>query len=149
MLGDTSLHKSQIQDIFARAPNPLMAVSNTVVLVLAIPPLVVTTPPLPITLSLRRATNLPIPKLIIYLLIPALSLLPAHPSAILSDIILVLALASTYILPGMPASEFSLHSSIIEFNASKSCIARNDASLQAPPLNRDSFCSPHSVCSQL
>ena len=70
-------------------------------LLLSIPSLVITTPALPIPFSLRRATNFPLSKALTYLLTIALSVLPASVTRVGSDIVLLLAFASTYMVPAL------------------------------------------------
>ncbi|TFY80641.1 hypothetical protein EWM64_g3372 [Hericium alpestre] len=102
-------------------PNAVIAVAEALTLLLAIPCLVITTPPLPIPGSLRRLTKFPISKFIVYLVVVVLSLLSTSVSAILSDILLILALSSTYVLPAL------LHITIHEFHSPLSIVLPNSS----------------------
>ena len=70
-------------------------------LLLSIPSLVITTPTLPVPLTIRRATTLPVSKVLIYVITIALSVLPTPVTQIGSDIVLLLAFASTYMVPAL------------------------------------------------
>ncbi|THH09292.1 hypothetical protein EW146_g8724 [Bondarzewia mesenterica] len=65
----------------ARPRNPAIAAFNVVILMLTIPSLVITTPHLPVPLSIRRSTNLPISMIAVFVLVVLLSLLPRGISA--------------------------------------------------------------------
>ncbi|KAH9948870.1 hypothetical protein B0H21DRAFT_206093 [Amylocystis lapponica] len=77
----------------------LTAVSNAATLTLSIPSVLITAPSLPIPFSIRRVTDFPLSKIIIYLVVLALSVTPLSVSSVLSDVVLVLAFLSTYMLP--------------------------------------------------
>lgn len=77
----------------------LVAFLNTATLALTIPSIIITTPPLPLPLSVRRATNFPVSKFIVYFIAVLLAMSPMHIAHVLSNILLVLAFVSTYVLP--------------------------------------------------
>lgn len=77
---------------------PILNASN---LLLGIPALLVTAPPLPIPDRVRHATTIPISRILLSILVFALTLVPARVSTTLSDILLVFALTSTYFLPAL------------------------------------------------
>lgn len=74
---------------------------NAATLFLSIPPILLTVPQLPAPGSIRRlGKNLPISKGLVYLLVVLLSLLLGGPaSAVISDVLLVLAFVGSYIVP--------------------------------------------------
>ncbi|KAF8073907.1 hypothetical protein FPV67DRAFT_1576890 [Lyophyllum atratum] len=74
---------------------------NAATLLLGIPAILVATPPLPIPERIRQATTIPISKTILSILIAALALVPAVETSVLSDILLLSALTSTYFLPAL------------------------------------------------
>ncbi|KAI0631913.1 hypothetical protein C8Q77DRAFT_1060500, partial [Trametes polyzona] len=76
-----------------------VAVFSAAALLLSIPSILVTTPALPVPLSVRRSTNFPVSKVLVYLITVSLSLLPANVARLGSDIVLVLAFLSTYVVP--------------------------------------------------
>ncbi|KAI0699948.1 hypothetical protein C8T65DRAFT_658705 [Cerioporus squamosus] len=78
-----------------------VAVFGAASLLLSIPSLVIATPVLPIPLSIRRATNFPLSKVLVYILTVILSVLPANATRVGSDIVLLLAFASTYMVPAL------------------------------------------------
>ncbi|KAI0058266.1 hypothetical protein BV25DRAFT_1891581 [Artomyces pyxidatus] len=94
-------YKRGMQVIPEGSHSVLIAVSNAINLLLTIPAILITTPSLPVPLAIRRATNLPISKAVLYIITVALSLLPEAASAAFGNILLVLTLASTYVLPAV------------------------------------------------
>lgn len=74
---------------------------NSATLFFSIPPILLTVPQLPAPGSIRRlGKNLPVSKGLVYLLVVLLSLLlDGSASAVLSDVLLVLALLGSYIVP--------------------------------------------------
>ncbi|TBU44418.1 hypothetical protein BD309DRAFT_1000494 [Dichomitus squalens] len=78
-----------------------VAVFGAIALLFSIPSVLITTPALPIPYPIRRATSLPISKVLIYILTPALALLPAHVTRVGSDLVLLLAFLSTYVVPAL------------------------------------------------
>ncbi|KAI0322033.1 hypothetical protein OF83DRAFT_1050169 [Amylostereum chailletii] len=89
------------QDSPRHPPHALIAASNAAALVLTIPLILITTPSLPIPTSIRRSTNIPVSKMILFVVTVAISLLSTHASAILSDILLTLSVASTFVVPAV------------------------------------------------
>ncbi|KAH9851707.1 hypothetical protein C2E23DRAFT_886258 [Lenzites betulinus] len=75
------------------------AVSSAAALLLSIPALLVTTPALPIPVSIRRATNFPLSKVLLYLITIGLSILPGAVTRLGSDVVLILAFLGTYVVP--------------------------------------------------
>ncbi|KAI0026899.1 hypothetical protein K488DRAFT_91697 [Vararia minispora EC-137] len=59
----------------------------------------ITAPPLPIPAPVQRATTLPLSKLALFAIIVVLALLPCPALAVQSDVLIVLTVASTYVLP--------------------------------------------------
>ncbi|KAG6902532.1 hypothetical protein C0995_015350 [Termitomyces sp. Mi166 len=80
---------------------PIIPVLNAITLLLSIPSLIVTAPSLPILERLRRSASFPISRFLLWMLVAALALVPSSISVILSDILLLSALTSTYFLPAV------------------------------------------------
>ncbi|KAI1794966.1 hypothetical protein LXA43DRAFT_1072407 [Ganoderma leucocontextum] len=76
-----------------------VAVFGSIALLFSVPSILITAPALPLPRTLRRATSLPISKLLIYFLTIGLALLPEHITRIGSDFVLLLAFLSTYFVP--------------------------------------------------
>ncbi|KAF7314404.1 hypothetical protein MKEN_00913200 [Mycena kentingensis (nom. inval.)] len=74
---------------------------NTLTLLLGIPSILVTTPSLPISERVQRATTIPISKYLIFLIIVVLSLVPTRIARILSDVLIACACAGTFFLPAL------------------------------------------------
>ncbi|KAI9058133.1 hypothetical protein FKP32DRAFT_1597205 [Trametes sanguinea] len=70
-------------------------------LLLSIPSILITTPALPTPIPIRRATNFPLSKVCIYLITIGLSVLPTPITRIGSEVILILAFLSTYVVPAL------------------------------------------------
>ncbi|KAI0647838.1 hypothetical protein C8Q79DRAFT_1008244 [Trametes meyenii] len=68
-------------------------------LLFSIPSILITTPALSIPVSIRRATNFPLSKVLIYLITIFLSVLPAYIARVGSDVVLILTFLSTYVVP--------------------------------------------------
>ncbi|KAI0036542.1 hypothetical protein K488DRAFT_40848 [Vararia minispora EC-137] len=96
-----SLEFNVSQDSPRHPPHALIATSNALSLVLAVPIQLITAPPLPIPAHVRRATMLPLSKLALFTITVVLALLPRPALAVQSDILIVLAVASTYVLPAV------------------------------------------------
>ncbi|KAF9468646.1 hypothetical protein BDZ94DRAFT_1183506 [Collybia nuda] len=92
---NTSLSDPQLSSAIATA------VLNALTLLLGIPALIVTTPSLPIPERIRHATTIPLSRTLLSILYTVLALVPTWASGLLSDILLVLALASTYFFPAL------------------------------------------------
>ena len=74
---------------------------NAITLALTIPLIVVTLPSIPLPLALRRRSEeLPVSKGVLYLAVVILAMVPQRLMHVLSDIVLVSAFFSTYVLPG-------------------------------------------------
>ncbi|KAL0960967.1 hypothetical protein HGRIS_005964 [Hohenbuehelia grisea] len=71
------------------------------VLLSGIPPLIVTTPPLPIPERIRYATTMPLSRVITSAIVILVSLVPRHISNAISDVTMAVALFSTYLLPAI------------------------------------------------
>ncbi|KAJ7625343.1 hypothetical protein DFH06DRAFT_1058755 [Mycena polygramma] len=80
---------------------PAIAVLNSLTLLLAIPSVLVTTPSLPISERIRRATTIPLSKYLTFALVVVLSLVPTRIARVLSDVLLASACASTFFLPAL------------------------------------------------
>lgn len=76
------------------------AAFSAAALLLSIPSILVTTPALPIPISIRRSTNFPLSKVLIYIITICLAILPASMTRFGSDVILILAFLSTFVVPG-------------------------------------------------
>ncbi|TFK40871.1 hypothetical protein BDQ12DRAFT_680199 [Crucibulum laeve] len=70
-------------------------------LLLGIPAILVTTPALPIPERIRRTARFSVSKSLTFLLVVLVALVPAQVSSVMSDILLVLTLTSTYFLPAL------------------------------------------------
>ncbi|VDC00735.1 unnamed protein product [Peniophora sp. CBMAI 1063] len=77
-------------------PHALIAVANALALTLATPPLIITASPIPLPHHLRGGKT---SKLFLLIIIVILALLPVSATWMISNIVLVLAVASTYVLP--------------------------------------------------
>ena len=77
----------------------LISISSATNLILTIPAILITVPPTPLPYAVRRL-NPNISKIIIYVITTGLSMLPRGATIILGDLLLVLSLLSTYVLPG-------------------------------------------------
>ncbi|KAI0269803.1 hypothetical protein BC834DRAFT_863448 [Gloeopeniophorella convolvens] len=82
-------------------PSALIAVSSAANLILTIPAILITTPPIPLPVAIRRGTNLPISKAAIYIITVLLSVLSSKAIMTLGDILLVFSLFGTYVLPAV------------------------------------------------
>ncbi|PSR72224.1 hypothetical protein PHLCEN_2v11899 [Hermanssonia centrifuga] len=96
----TTQSRSQETQSPTLAFKSLMAFLSAATLVLSIPSLLVTTPPFRIPVAIRRNTNLPISRILLFFTILIISLLPSPVFRITSDAVLVLAFFSTYAVPG-------------------------------------------------
>jgi len=90
---------------FSNRPNsskqgaiPLVAISSAVNLILTIPAILITIPPLSLPGNIRH-TNSTISKIIITVVTTTLSVLPRKATVVLFDMCLVLSLLSSYVLP--------------------------------------------------
>ncbi|SRR6266404_142270 len=77
----------------------LIAISGAVNLLLVIPAILVTIPSAPLPRAIRR-TSPSLSKIAIYTATITLSVLPSNSIAVLGDVLLVLSLSGTYVLPG-------------------------------------------------
>lgn len=77
-----------------------IACLNALILLLGIPPILVTTPTIPIPERIRRSINFSLSKVITFLIVLCLSIVHPDVMRTLYDILLFLVLASTYSLPG-------------------------------------------------
>ncbi|KAJ4482293.1 hypothetical protein J3R30DRAFT_3458271 [Lentinula aciculospora] len=94
-------NKPQVQDTPSHRLGPFILASSAITLLLGIPLVLNTTPPLPIPERLRRTTTIPLSKTIIFIIVAILSLVPVNVSRVYSDILIVCALGSTYFLPAL------------------------------------------------
>ncbi|CAL1712443.1 unnamed protein product [Somion occarium] len=91
------------RDVQTSASTPfkaLVALLNATTLALTIPLVVITAPSVPLPMVLRR-TELPVSKILFFIVAIALAMVPPRLAHILSDIVLVSAFFNTYFLPGM------------------------------------------------
>ncbi|KAF9026163.1 hypothetical protein BDZ89DRAFT_1040198 [Hymenopellis radicata] len=88
-------------DITVYPLEPFIAPMNALTLLLGIPSVLVTSPSLPIPERVRQSTTIPLSRLGIFILVLIFALLPGVVFAVISDIVLVCALLSTYFLPAL------------------------------------------------
>lgn len=90
----------------------VLAFLNVSTLALTIPSIIITTPSLPLPLPIRRSTNFPVSKALLYILAICMSLMSRDVLRVVSDVVFVLAFFSTYALPGqyMPLNLVLIHS---------------------------------------
>lgn len=84
----------------------IISISSAANLILTIPAILITVPPTPLPYANRRI-NSSISKFIIYMITTGLSVLPRRATVVLGDLLLVLSLLSTYVLPGKAYRQFS------------------------------------------
>ncbi|KAJ6508477.1 hypothetical protein C8R45DRAFT_967558 [Mycena sanguinolenta] len=81
---------------------PAIALLNALTLLLAVPSVLVTTPSLPLSERIRRATSaIPLSTYLTLTLVAGLSLIPTRVARILSDALLVCACGGTFFLPAL------------------------------------------------
>ncbi|KAI0283945.1 hypothetical protein BGY98DRAFT_949677 [Russula aff. rugulosa BPL654] len=78
----------------------VISISSAANLILTIPAILITVPPTPLPYAPRRI-NSSISKIIIYMVTTGLSVLPRRATVVLGDLLLVLSLLSTYVLPAI------------------------------------------------
>lgn len=78
-----------------------LPVLNAATLLLGIPSIIITTPSLPIPERIRRASTIPISKLLLYTLVVALALVPKWIASVLNDFLVISAISSTFFLPAV------------------------------------------------
>ena len=116
------------------AVSTAISVFYAATLLLGIPTLLITAPPLPVPDRIRHATTIPISKTLLSLITVGLALSPTKISVVINDVLLLSAFLSTYFLPG-PYPLFSgprKHP-----NHHKSSSARHDTFFQTPASIRD------------
>ncbi|KAH8082022.1 hypothetical protein BXZ70DRAFT_979564, partial [Cristinia sonorae] len=79
----------------------VLAFFHASTLALSIPSIIITTPELPLPLSIRRSATFQVSKVLLYTIIVSVSLVPVEILRVLSDVVFVLAFVSTYMLPGL------------------------------------------------
>ncbi len=84
----------------------LISISSAANLILTVPAILITVPPTPLPFSIRRI-NPYISKIIIFMITTGLSVLPRRANVVLGDLLLVLSLLSTYVLPGQSSRRIS------------------------------------------
>ncbi|KAI0304449.1 hypothetical protein B0F90DRAFT_1809274 [Multifurca ochricompacta] len=84
-----------------RGANAVIAISSAANLILIIPAILITIPPTHLPRAIRRTTSPTISKIIIYSITIALSVLSSKATVVLGDLLLVLSLLSTYVLPAI------------------------------------------------
>jgi hypothetical protein len=97
--------------------NALIAISSAANLILIIPAILITVPSIPLPRAIRRTTNPTLSKIAIYIVVIVLSVLPSTVIAVLGDVLLVLSLLSTYVLPGKFYVVSAAHSILNHFLA--------------------------------
>ncbi|KAF8501023.1 hypothetical protein F5888DRAFT_1678280 [Russula emetica] len=98
----------------------VISISSAANLILTIPAILITVPPTPLPYATRRA-NSSISKIIIYMITTGLSVLPRGATIVLGDLLLVLSLLSTYVLPAI------LHITVHYFNRPLSIVLPTSA----------------------
>ncbi|KIY45201.1 hypothetical protein FISHEDRAFT_49921 [Fistulina hepatica ATCC 64428] len=81
--------------------HPFILWLNALALLFGLPFVFATAPTFPLPERIRRATNLPISKFIVFAVVVAVSFLPSNVSSVLSDAALVCALVGTYTVPAV------------------------------------------------
>ncbi|KAF9006881.1 hypothetical protein BDZ89DRAFT_1095401 [Hymenopellis radicata] len=94
-------NRPRVQDITVYPLEPFIAPMNALTLLLGIPSVLATSPSLPIPERVRQSTTIPLSRLGIFILVLIFALLPGVVFAVISDIVLVCALLSTYFLPAL------------------------------------------------
>jgi hypothetical protein len=117
----------------SQGENALIAISSAANLILIIPAILITVPSIPLPRALRRTTNPTLSKIVIYAVVIALSVLSSTVTAVLGDVLLVLSLLSTYVLPGKFYVVSPAHSI---FNQFSSYLARYCTLLQTAVVYR-------------
>lgn len=84
-----------------------MALLNSTTLALTIPLIVITLPSIPLPTVLRRRNELPVSKGVLSVAVVALAVVPQQWARVLSDVVMVVAFFSTYVLPGMSIFQIS------------------------------------------
>ncbi|EGN98475.1 hypothetical protein SERLA73DRAFT_109984 [Serpula lacrymans var. lacrymans S7.3] len=79
----------------------LISILEATTLLSSIPSIIVMIPSIPISMTIRRITQVPLSKMFICLVILSLSLIPVAIAGPMSDITLFLSLAGTYLLPAV------------------------------------------------
>ena len=92
---------TQRQELPSAELKATVAVFGAIALLFSLPSILITTPALPIPYAIRRATSFPLSRALISLLAFALALLPAHATRVGSDLVLLLAFLSTYVVPAL------------------------------------------------
>lgn len=77
------------------------ALFEAATLALSVPYILIPTPTLPLPSIIRRVTRLPISRILVYIVVIVLSLVPASVARALSDAVWLLAFLSTYMLPAL------------------------------------------------
>lgn len=75
------------------------ALFETATLALSVPSILIPTPTLPIHSSIRRVIRFPISRLLVYIAVIGLSLVPSSSARAISDAVWLLAFLNTYVLP--------------------------------------------------
>ncbi|EIN12529.1 hypothetical protein PUNSTDRAFT_118328 [Punctularia strigosozonata HHB-11173 SS5] len=83
----------------ASDPQPLLAFLAAATLFLGIPAVFVTTPLFPIPLTLRKNTNIPFAKIVLYLVVVSSAFFPNSLVSVVSDVLMVFALSNAYFAP--------------------------------------------------
>lgn len=114
-------------------------------LVLGIPSILVMTPAIFIPPRIRRTFS--ISKVLVYAIFLAVALLPVAWSPIINDILLVSALAHTYLLPSESLPAILYRVLLLTRSPQISVLARYHVLLQAPSVPRRSLHSSHLLTS--
>lgn len=115
----------------------LVHVLRASTLLFSIPSVVVSIPPLPVPLAVRRVCKFDLSKVTLIFVVILLSLAPPPLAATLNDLTLLLALAGTYFLPGMCIQEFP--SSVAILTHARSLCSHSYTLLPTASVHRDTF----------
>lgn len=100
VLFESEVYPSEMQNTSEQGTIALTAISSAANLLLTIPAILITIPPLSLPSTARRSKST-ISKIIIFVVTMTLSMLPRKAIFVLCDLCLILSLLSTYVLPGM------------------------------------------------
>lgn len=103
-----NVHQPETQNPSEQGVIALISISSAANLILTIPAILITVPPTPLPVAIHRANATTISKIIIYVITTGLSILPRKAAIVLGDLLLVLSLLSTYVLPGKSSRRIPL-----------------------------------------
>jgi len=125
----SKVHQLEMQNTSKKGVIALVSISSAANLILTIPAILITIPLASLPWAAHR-TSLTISKLLIYAVTVALSVLPRKAMVVLGDLLLVLSLLSTYVLPGESSRRVSPAYTLVNRSSSLSFPAYNCTLLQ-------------------